>query len=545
MREKGFALATTLVLGVAILVMGIAGMFVSEMGFRSISSEQAWHRAEKAANAGLQTVSRNITAGSFNCGGNSNFTFNGANVQVQTLNYGGHCFLWARATIGNNTNVVKVAILSMGNPAGDFGTLTFRQIRNLNIGGSGAITSCDATCKTPAIVIGNGLNNFEPDPVPTCPNNPRGITALVNPVVVNEELPNRDLTSTVFDNINNRTELLNMLSNQFRVSFNNGRPNGIVGQAVTVTQRPGVPANNIPNQTYEVCNASCHEDVEAAGSTLNCKSEDGSMRLEFTWSGDRYNVVQYVEIEICGDPPCRPGRGGGRGLIVRRTPLFSCYNIDFGQNSSIEFEENFTGGNTIAGDSIKIEGNLTSATASVSGYPHSLSLIARNQLQDDDDSNNITVQNVNVFAQNIRIDDNGLRWEGGLLYSGGAGNENFNINLNSNSYLGSQTNPVLLITDNNMNIQMNGTASINGLVFATDANNNLSINGNGNFSLNGAIVSNSNRNNNVNINGNFSINFNRSVLENLRNKFGFLKPPPCSTSASVRMPFIQTKMTVY
>ncbi len=543
MREKGFALATTLVLGVAILVMGIAGMFVSEMGFRSISSEQAWHRAEKAANAGLQTVSGRIIQRNFNCGDGANFTFNGANVEVRTLsdNNQGHCFLWARATIGNNTNVVKVAILSMGNPAGDFGTLTFGQISNLNIGGSGAITSCDATCKTPAIVIGNELNNLpRPDPVPTCPNNPRGIIALVNPVVVNEELRNRDLTSTVFDNINNRTELLDRLSNEFRVSFNNGRPNGIVGQAVTVTQRPGVPANNIQlGQTYEVCNASCFDDVvEAAGSTLNCYSEVPGMKLEFTWSGDRYNVVQYEEIEICADSPCRPGRGGGRGLIGRRTSLFSCYNIDFGQNSSISFN-NFTGGNTIAGNYISVEGNLTSATASVSGYPHSLSLVARNQLEDK--SNNITVQNVNVFAQNISLSGNGLRWEGGLLYSGG----NFNINLNSNSYLGSQTNPVLLITDNNMNIQMNGTASINGLVFATDANNNLSINGNGNFSLNGAIVSNSNRNNNVDISGNFSINFNRSVLENLRNKFGFLKPPPCSTSASVRRPFIQTKMTVY
>lgn len=54
MKEKGFALATTLVLGVAILVMGIAGMFVSEMGFRSISSEQAWHRAEKRQTQGFK-----------------------------------------------------------------------------------------------------------------------------------------------------------------------------------------------------------------------------------------------------------------------------------------------------------------------------------------------------------------------------------------------------------------------------------------------------------------------------------------------------------
>ncbi len=531
MKEKGFALATTLVLGVAILVMGIAGMFVSEMGFRSISSEQAWHRAEKAANAGLQTVSERIIQRNFNCGDVANFNFNGANVEVRTLsdNNRGHCFLWARATIGNNTNVVKVAILSMGNPAEDFGALTFKQACNLNIGGSGAITSCDADCRTPAVVIGKfdddkrcGQRNLpRPDPVTTCPNNPKGITALVNPVVFNEELPNRDLTSTVFDNINNRTELLNMLSNQFRVSFNNGTPTGITGTITQISDQNGQLLSQVINivnpPNYDVCRAE-YNNCTASGNTINCS---GNTNLRFVWDGSRYLVQPQNNITI------------GGVNITAGTTVATCSAVDLGQNATLNINS-FNGGGPIAANQINLNGNVSNVT-----------LIARNQLQDN--SNNITVQNVNVFAQNISFDNNGLKWEGGLLYSGGAGNGNFNIDLRGNSYLGSQTNPVLLITDNNMNIQRNGNASINGLVFATDANNNLNIGaGNGNFSLNGAIVSNSNsRDNNVDIKGNFSINFDRTVLENLRNKFGFLKPPPCSTSASVRMPFIQTKMTVY
>ncbi|WPM32990.1 hypothetical protein IAE16_04740 [Hydrogenobacter sp. T-2] len=523
MREKGFALATTLVLGVAILVMGIAGMFVSEMGFRSISSEQAWHRAEKAANAGLQTVSGRIIQRNFNCGDVANFNFNGANVEVRTLsdNNRGHCFLWARATIGNNTNVVKVAILSMGNPAGDFGTLTFRQASNLNIGGSGAITSCDVNCRTPAVVIGNQLSNLpQRNLVTTCPNNPKGVTALVDPLVVSPELLNRDLTSTVFDNINNRTELLNMLSNQFRVSFNNGTPTGITGTITQISDQNGQLLSQVINTVnppnYDVCRAG-YNNCTASGNNINCS---GNTNLRFVWDGSKYLVQPQNNITI-----------GGVNITAGRT-VATCSAVDLGQNATLDIN-NFNGGGPIAANQINLNGNVSNVT-----------LIARNQLEDK--SNNITVQNVNVFAQNIRLDDNGLKWKGGLLYSGGAGVGNFNIDLRGNSYLGSQTDPVLLITDNNMNIQRNGTASINGLVFATDANNNLNIgDGNGNFSLNGAIVSNSNSNNNVNISGNFEINFNRSVLENLRNKFGFLKPPPCSTSASVRMPFIQTKMTVY
>jgi len=523
MKEKGFALATTLVLGVAILVMGIAGMFVSEMGFRSISSEQAWHRAEKAANAGLQTVSERIIQRNFNCGDVANFNFNGANVVVRTLsdNNRGHCFLWARATIGNNTNVVKVAILSMGNPAEDFGALTFKRVSNLNIGGSGAITSCDADCKTPAVVIGNQPSNLpQRNLVTTCPNNPKGVIALVDPLVVRPELLNRDLTSTVFDNINNRTELLDRLSNEFRVSFNNGTPTGITGTITQITDQNGQLLSQVINivnpPNYDVCRAG-YNNCTASGNTINCS---GNTNLRFVWDGNRYLVQPQNDITI-----------GGIN-ITAGTTVATCSAVDLGQNATLNINR-FNGGGPIAANQINLNGNVSNVT-----------LIARNQLEDK--SNNITVRNVNVFAQNISLDNNGLKWEGGLLYSGGAGNGNFNIDLRGNSDLGSQTNPVLLITDNNMNIQRNGNASINGLVFATDANNNLNIGaGNGNFSLNGAIVSNSNRNNNVNISGNFSINFDRTVLENLHRKFSFLKPPPCSTSPSVRIPFIQTKMTVY
>ncbi|MEM4675803.1 MAG: hypothetical protein QXM12_05875, partial [Nitrososphaerota archaeon] len=211
MREKGFALATTLVLGVAVFVMGLAGMYVSEMGFRSMGAEANWHRAEKAANAGLEQTARDIVGGNITCGQNRTLNFNGVGVQVNTVNGGGSCFVWARASIGN-ANVVKVAVLTAGNPAGNFGALVMRKLQNLVLQGSGAITSCDPNCMTSAVVIGNNLNNPPSEnQVAVCPNNPRGVTALIDPLVVKGELLNTDITNMIFNNINDRSDLLNTL----------------------------------------------------------------------------------------------------------------------------------------------------------------------------------------------------------------------------------------------------------------------------------------------------------------------------------------------
>ncbi len=518
MRQKGFALATVLILGVALFVMGLGAMYMSEMGFRSVYSEQRWHMGEKAANYGIMQAVQKLN--NTDCSGaGGSYQVNGFNVQVQTVSAGGACFIWSSATNGSS-KIVKVGVLVVGNAPSDYGAAVFRNLSNLSMSGSAAIVSCDTSCRTSALITGNNLQSPpQENLVTTCPNNPKGVTALVDPYVVVSELLNRNLTSSIFNGPTDRNGLIQTLSSNFGVSFNNGTPNGIVGTYTPITNQNGqidttkVNSQNPP--TYDVCNA-LYNNCSASGNTITCS---GNTNLNFVWNGTGYDV------QISG---------GNTSGLPKNTTVARCSKIDFGQNATITFN-GFTGGGVIAGNQINFNGSV-----SASG---SLTLVARNEVEDQ--SNNITISNVNLFAQNIDLDNNGLQWNGGVLYSGGAGVGNFDIDLNSNSQLGSPQNPVLIISDNNIEIERNGNASINGIVYATEANNNLSVSGNGTFQLNGMLVSNSTNNNNANISGNFQIVFNANIISTLAQKYSFINPPKCAGTPSVAVPFIQTKTTVY
>ncbi len=191
----------------------------------------------------------------------------------------------------------------------------------------------------------------------------------------------------------------------------------------------------------------------------------------------------------------------------------------------------------ISANNVDIAGDVIPSTQ--------LTIIAKNQLQDI--SNGYSLEDVNIFAKNITIDNRKILILGGILYSGGKGQGNFNINLNSNSEIGTQDNPTLIISDNNINISRNGNAAIYGLVFVNDANNNFSLAGSGTFDIYGSVVSNSRNNNSINITGNFEIHFDSNVLKNLTNKWSSLmRPISCSSSSSnMLIPLITTKMLVY
>ncbi|MEJ5339478.1 MAG: hypothetical protein WHS43_07475 [Aquificaceae bacterium] len=503
MREKGFALATTLVIAVVVLIMGMAGMYMTEMGFRSITSESRWHLAEKAANAGIMEATRRRFDGAecANIGGTMNY--NGASVEVQTADAGGACFVWSRATIGN-ARVVKVAVLTARTYA-NLGAANFLELDGINLGGSGAIASCEEQCRTSALLTGNLVQNPpRENEVQRCPNNPRGTTALVDPYVPSAFPPGTDLTRDVFDGARNRAELLDLLSRNFGVSFaTDGRPS---------LSTAGLPQECV-NNNFSSCTAS--------GNTISCGS--GNNAVSFVWNGTAYEKRQ----------------GNATQAI--------CERVNLGNNANLSFSGTFTGGGVVSASNVNL-GNGT-----VNGQ--NLTLVASGRVEDG--GNGLRVNNVNVFAYNIHLNDRNIRWNGGLLYTGGGNatscsdppaNGCFYIDLNSQSALGSEQNPVLIITDNNMVISRNGTAEINGLVFATSNSRQFSIgSGNGTFDINGMLIVNStgqNANNRIDISGNFEIWFNSQVVRNLSNMFSFVKPPLCA-NVTAGVPFIQTKTTTY
>mgnify|MGYP001773396894 CR=1 FL=1 len=481
--ERGFILVTTLVIFLVLFILGAAAMYISEVGFRIHRAETRWQALEKASNSGLMKYASDVIKGTIRCGDSRTYSVNGVNVEVRAVSAGGSCFVWSKATMGD-AKVVKVANFNATSNT-NYAAIVIRSLSNLVVDGSSSINSCDLDCRVPAVVIGNDIpDNYVENLVVNCPRNPKGINALVDPVVENAPMP-PSLVERIFNGINNRNDLLNLLSQRFSVTFNNGTPGGL----------SGVPASCSFN--YNNCTAS--------GNTITCGKET------ITWNGTAYMVGTSV-----------------------------CPKIDLGPNATLTFSGvSFTGGGAIAANQI------TFSQRSGTSGDGELVLVARNQITMS--SNNISISKpTHMFAQNYDISGNGLNVNAtSVIYSGGAGVGNLNINLSSNSQLGTTENPVLIISDNNINLSRNGTAEINGVIFTTEANNNFSISGNGNFTIRGMIVSDSNRNNNLNISGNLSIWFDKGVIQKLNNKLGGLVKNPTCGVVSVKVPYINTKMTVY
>lgn len=474
-KNQGYALITVLIFFTVLLVIGLGLGYVVQKNYLSVSAEAKFAKAEKLANTGLLTVVSNGTCVDY-------FT-NGIKVVARKDSNHKNCIIWSEGTY-QGAKVVKTAVFPL--LASNWGAVIFKKISNLSgLSGSAALIGYDSpennctdptSCIAPALVTGNQINPG--NLVIVCNTNPNnlgsGLISTIDPYKYNPNLINTDMTDMLFDS-KDRIAMLAKLSETFKVQLNNGKPEGIVNPDLSTLQ-----LGNINN---------CY----ASSNTINCDNNK-----IFTWNGTHYIY-------------------NGHGYQA----------IDFGQNAQIIIQETFIGGGTIAGNNIKIQGNT---------FPMFLTLVARNQI--DLTTNNINIANTFMFAQNYNIDAKRMTIENGIIYSGGAGVGNLNIDLNAQTEIGTQDNPVLIITDNNINIQRNGNSEIWGVIFATETNNNFNLgSGNGDFKIHGAVVSNSLNNNNINLSGNFEIRFNYRTIEKIYQNFSglglnFLKTPVCGSSKS-------------
>uniref|UniRef100_A0A7C4NRZ8 Uncharacterized protein n=1 Tax=Thermodesulfobacterium geofontis TaxID=1295609 RepID=A0A7C4NRZ8_9BACT len=490
-RERGFALITVLIFFLVLLILGVGGAVITQMGYFSIGSEAKYVIAEKRANKALISV---LESGI--CTGNQETGVKVIAIKDSGNNY---CFVWSEGRY-LGAKVIKTSIFPL--KASNWSAAMYRNLNNLSgIGGNSAIVGYDSpenactdpnSCIAPALITGNLLN---PEGlVIACNTNPNnlgsGLISTVTPYVNDETLLQTDLTSKLF-NAENRNQLLQNLSENFQVEFENGIPKGLVD----------------PKKELNV------NSCTASGNTITC-GEGGNADI-FTWDPTKKVYIYNKD-----------GREYSR--------------IDFGQNAQITFED-FSGGGFIAGNNISF-----SQKADVNPTSH-LILVARNQITISE--NNIKISNTFMFSKNYNIDAQNLTIGNGIIYSGGAGVGNLNINVNSGTQLGTSANPILIISDNNINIGRNGNADIWGAIFVTDANNNFNVGyGNGNFKIHGVLISNSLNNNNINLSGNFEIRFNFKVLERLYTNLNQLNlslmhSPICG--ASKKKLFITTTMRVY
>jgi len=419
-----------------------------------------------------------------------NFSAEGINVITLKDSANKNCLVWSEG-IYKGARVVKTAVFSLW--GSNWGAALFKNLDLSGVGGSAAIVGYDSpenNCTDPNSCIAPALvtgNKLNPGNfVIACYTNPNNL--------------GRGIISTVepykYDPDLANKDLTEMLFNakdrtEMLVKFS---------EIFKVKFDDGRPVG-IENPEFSGNFQSC----DASGTTITC---DGNT---FIWNGTHYVY-------------------NGQGYK----------SIDFGQNAQIIIQGTFTGGGIIAGKDIIFQGNVNSI---------SLALIAKDKIDMSFKSaDQITVNNTFMFAKNYIISAKNMKVENSFFYSGGENGE-LNINLDAGTKLGTQDYPILIISDNKINVQRNGNSEIWGVIFATEANNNFNIgSGNGDFKIHGSVISNSLNNNNININGNFEIRFNFKTIEklytNLSNLgFNFLKYPVCGANKGKL--FKLTGMRVY
>ncbi|MGC8754428.1 MAG: hypothetical protein ACP5JZ_03420 [Thermosulfidibacteraceae bacterium] len=489
-RKDGFVLITVIVLLSALLVLGITGLYLSRTDYLAQLSYIKYAYAEKTSETALNDIVRQLLEGNSCSNVSVNSTSGLISYNSLCKEYGNTYLIWSKGVYGN-ARVVKVAFIFKSLASSFYGAAVVRYLNSVSMGGSSSIESCDLSCPTSALVTGNDIGRYISTST-TCKNNNKGVVANgASPYLYINELLNTDLTPYYFS-AKDRDDLLTKLSLLYNVKFSDGTP-------------VGVASLNDPRCDLSNYNLSC----SAGGSTLSCK---GSINVNATWSGGSY-------------------------LVTLGNSIVSCNALELGQNGRVTFSD-FTGGGAISASNVNIAGSITPSG--------SLNIVARNSVSDV--TGGYTLKNVNIFAQNISLDNQNFVISGGIIYSGGHGVGNLNIDVNGNTKMGTIDNPVLIVSDNNINISQNGNVDIYALVFATDRNNNLNVSGAGNYDVRGAIVSNSRLNNTINIGGNFGIIFDKTVLNNLAKEFpSLVKPVPCSSGVVTNpmLNVIMTKIQVY
>ncbi|WP_299238352.1 hypothetical protein [Sulfurihydrogenibium sp.] len=550
MNNKGFALVSVLVLGFVISLIGGATFLVAKNGFLITGSQVRYNIAEKAADYGISYYIDGYTANKSpfadsqcNCPNNSycvctlkpnpNSNDPVATVRIISLN---NTFIIHSTGTYQGATVVKIASANtvlktipntnIGKTVANMGAVMMTKITNISGLGtstSASLAACDNSCPAAAMILGSPLPQGQQVTTSQCKNNNNGVASNSDsPILIKdgsngtEQLTPDKIYSTYFSGVNSRNDLFNKFQNMYGIAFNsNNEPVGFTSSnSITITdQQSSLPANG---SSYDLCNFGQNANVGtavASGNTITTSSSWNISGLNcqakptFTWDGSKY----------VGTLNCY-----GNGNKIVSTTTFYCNKIDFGWNATLNIS-NFSGGGGLAAGSINM--------GDVNGSP--LTLVGKNQINMT--SNGIDINSpVYMFAKNYNIDANNLHIKSSSIIASLGNSSNLNMTLKGNSNIGTQDNPALIISDNNINIQGNGSNEINGLIFSTGSNNNFSLNISGNYTINGSVGSASGSNNNINMSGNSQINFNSSIIQNLSNKFsGLVNPPQCGATVTV------------
>ncbi len=507
-RNNGFILVTSLVLGLAIGLIGATGLIISSIEYKTLTAQRKYYTAQEIAERGLKEAVRRLAQGIENCSSLNGQNIEGANIK--TAEAVSSCFIWVEGREGNARALLATVVSFSG---GYWGAIIIDNDLNLTLNNGSIIEACFFDCPSSAIVLGGELlgGNYN---MSLCSEGSGDIMAQVQPLRENLDLAN--LYSLIF------TEYIGSRANS----------DGLFARFMSLYDINIDVNDGNPNYFNPLLDASggCRRQFN------NCFLNDDQLICDgnsFTFTQDGFYLPDY-----------------GR-----------CKSLDLGFNANLEIgrfapdDINFIP--KIAAQNIRLVPQDGEAKI------ENVIVVARESFTVQANDEKIEIENVGIFAKNISLSGNKLKINRSLIYGG----TNISIDISGDSELGEfefdkgKNEGVIIISDGSLTINAtlkgdDDEAKFAGIIFVTEQGN-LSININNGVgkerALFSGVIASLGRSNTINLN-NAVIQFNPyifnfsgdddedepNILEMLS-----LSQPSCGGGGSVKGSLITTTISIY
>ena len=520
--EKGYILVAVMVIGMLVAIIGFAASKMSDLGAATYGSQKKYEiagaAAEYAVNQAINSISLTGT-----CPGLTSAQINdsnGANYQYRAFPTGGYCFIRGQGSYRNATVVKTVVVPDTGDF--DYGALTVRNGGSAATSGSSAIVSCDTACKSPAIVYGGTLTFTANLDRSDCRKGIYGVGADgIQSGAGVECTTSPCVSATLTDRV---PKVFNVPSWSALQDKLDGTYNGYAVDVATLT------VSNMPPTVPSGC--------QCAGALVLAVDKKGNPANTCNgtaWSVGTCSAVQGTSVTVSTMPA---------GV----TTLYSTGTVTVSGNVS---NAAIVGGagvtlssGTVTNSMITTTGTSASVTLGDASTNNSTIVTGGQFIMN---KNSGTVSNTDIYAGTVKVIKQGGTADGGLIYS--QGDFVFESTTSGNNPIGSSGNPVLMLAGGNVDLtKNNGTAEINGLVFAQGA---FITDGSvtGNYTINGAVVANSeSATSTFNSSGNGTLSFNHTILDTLSTRAslgGLVKQTACGGTFGRKAFISNSKVTVF
>lgn len=448
--ERGFALASALVLFLAVFMLGASALYISQSGYTVISAEQRFQVAEKRANSGLMEAMNRIINGT-PCQNLNGQLLGGA--LIRTVYSGGNCFIWSEGTY-RTARVVKVGFLSSS--GSNVGALNFERFTgdggNFELTNRSCITGAplDPSHMCPTSTRNNicagvtfedcGLACSTIYSYEGCSPGPRGCVEDVT------EVSNLDITRLLRSSVE---EIQQDLRDRFNTAFATARgsvpsipsvtdPACIISNANDCTIDPNDPSAircSTGNATVTVSSNTC-QNILISGGSVSLDLQNGTINANIIIDSASVTELQINEARV-------------NGSIFIETNTLSCAGNEC---SVVELTNN----SVITGDLVILGDFLDSA--------------ADNDLQEENEiklANNSRIEGGVFIVDRVPTNDsdvdlklaNNATIQGPVVFEG----YELEIEMANSSTIGGQ---VFANATHEIEFELNNQASINGTVFA-------------------------------------------------------------------------------